>query len=321
VSDDDGDRRLRVFGLELDSEFDIPGLEPVAPTGRDLPHTRLSLTDLKAMDAAWPKSEVRRISEDVVDEGPEPDRTIDAHPTAGYRLFARYFGASVVVPDGSLVRCAPPPIASWRWQRFLVGRVIPLAAVLRGHEVFHASGAVVDDAVIAIVGPTGAGKTSLALQLALQGSAFFTDDVLVLEPDGDGLVAHPGIGVANVRLAEEERVGERFEQEFGTPIGRSGRQKTHYSIPREDRSLPLRAMFFLVPGDAAEAKIRPLPAPEPDRLFASTFIYEIRPPERLVRLLDVSSRLARDVPMYEVHMGRAEPPDALARRIAEQTRS
>jgi hypothetical protein len=310
-----------VFGLELSSEFDIPGLEATTVDDRPFPTTRLTLCDLEALDRRWPADDVQRISEDADEGSGEPDRTIDAHPTAGYRLFARYFGASVVAPDGALIHCAPPPIASWRWQRFLVGRIIPLAALLQGHEVFHASGAVIDDAVVAIVGPTGAGKTSLALQLALRGSAFFTDDVLVLEPEGDGLIAHPGIGVANVRLAEEERVGDRFEQEFGTPIGRSGRQKTHYSIPREDRSLPVRAMFFLAPGEEEKAVFRRLENPEPDRLFASTFIYEIRPPERLIRLLDMCSRLARNVPMYEIRMGRDEPPDALAARIVEMTRS
>jgi hypothetical protein len=125
-----------------------------------------------------------------------PDRTIDFDEELGYRLYARHFGLALINPNGERVLCAPPGAPDWSWQRFLVGRVLPWAALLRGREVFHASAVQVGGRAIAIVAPSGGGKTSLALRLVLRGAGFITDDVLALERTPDGINAYPG---ANIR--------------------------------------------------------------------------------------------------------------------------
>src|SRR3712207_7852895 len=59
---------------------------------------------------------------------------------------------STLFPYTTLFRsCSPPGVAPWRWQRFLVGRILPWAAVLCGLEALHASAVVLDGRAIAFV--------------------------------------------------------------------------------------------------------------------------------------------------------------------------
>ena len=306
--------RGTAFGLRIEADFDIPGL-PFG--GRDLPLAELTLADEAELARAWSAAErhVTRISEEQLGRD-EPDRFIDAHPEAGYRLFARYFGSCLISRDGARLLCVPPPVASWRWQRFLVGRCLPLAAMLRGYEVLHAGAVEIDGGVVAIVGPSGAGKSSLTVHLVLQGASFFTDDVLVLEERAAQLVAHPGFGVVNVRSGEDERLADRHRDALGPHLGRTGRYKHHYGLTPVHGERPLRALYLLSPGPGhGPATITALPEPEPRRLLASAFIRDARSPEHLARLLHVSARLAASVPVFEVALGGDESAAELAARL------
>ena len=305
--------RGTAFGLALEADFAIPGLRP--GDGR-LPVVELTLGDEADLERAWRPAEgnATRISSERFGRG-ELDRTIDAHPDVGYRLFARYFGSALIAPDGARLLCVPPPIESWRWQRFLVGRCLPLAAMLHGYEVFHAGAVEVDGGVIAVIGPSGSGKTSLTLRMALQGARFFTDDVLTVEVLDDRLLAHPGFGVVNVRSTEDDRLEDEERTELGAPLGRTGRDKRHYALAPVTGPRPLRALYFLAPGGGPAAKIVPLPEPEPTRLLTSAFIHDIRPAKHLAHLLDICARLAATIPMFEVSLGRDEDAATLAARL------
>jgi hypothetical protein len=308
--------RGRAFGLAIDSDFGVDGLLPPRD-GAALPAVALRLTDEGAIASAWRPRQSTRVAEEWVGvRGGDPDRTIDASAELGYRLYARYFGLCLIARDGSRLLCAPPPVASWRWQRFLTGRALPIAALLRGYELLHAGAVAVDGGVVAMVGPTGAGKTSLTLHLVPQRAGFFTDDVLVIEATEGGLLAHPGIGVANVRAREHERLGAAARGVLGELLGRTGRDKLHYAVSTVVEPMPLRALYFLRPGaERGIATIRGIHTPEPLRLLTSTFISQIRPPERLASLLDVCARLSASVPMFEVAMGAGEEAAALAARL------
>jgi hypothetical protein len=305
----------RAFGLAIEADFAIPGL--CAGDVDGLPPTVLRLADDAQLALAWRGAgpTAKRISEERIDGG-ELDRSIDAHPELGYRLQARYFGSCLVAPDGSRLLCVPPPVASWRWQRFLVGRCLPLAAMLQGYEVLHAGATEIGDGVVAVIGPRGAGKSSLTLHLALQGASFFTDDVLALAIAEGGVLAHPGFGVVNVRAAEHARLTPRERAALGVLLGQTGRDKRHYALATAAGPRPLRALYFLVPGTGrALATVTPLDAPEPLRLLTSTFIHEIRPPAQLARLLEICALLADRVPMFEIELGGQESAAALAARL------
>jgi hypothetical protein len=194
-----------------------------------------------------------------------------------------------------------------------------MAALLRGYEVLHAGAVAIGDSVVGIVGPTGAGKTSLTVHMALSGGHFFTDDVLALELGGDDddvVLAHPGFGIVNVRSREYSRLDDAAREALGERLGQTGRDKLHYAVDPVESPLPLRVLYFLRPGEGAgTATVRPLTEPEPLRLLTTTFIHEVRAPQHLAQLLDTCARLSASVPMFEVAMGDREDAAALARRL------
>jgi hypothetical protein len=287
-------RRFRAFGLEIDAGFDAPGLTPAhgPPHGRPV---RLDLAAPEEIDRDWPADGAQRVLEERFCDG-SPGRTIDAHPDAGYRLYARHFGLARISPTGAEVLCAPPDDEPWSWQRFLVGRVLPWAAVLRGYEVLHAAALGWRDRAIAIVGATGMGKTSLAVQLVMHRMDFFSDDVLALERAGGEILAHPGAGIASIRDAERDAMPDESWASLGTVLGHSG--KTYLEIGCAARPLPLGALYFLTRGETAS--IEPLTRVDPRLLLSSTFVLGVQTPDRLLNQLETCSAIARAVPVFRL---------------------
>lgn len=309
--------RARAFGLEIDASFAVPGLSPVCAAGPFGPMTRLDLATREEIDAWWSEDGVTRVLEEhSQDEGTDagPSRTIDVHPSLGYRLYARHFGLARISADGASVLCAPPEEeAPWSWQRFLVGRILPWAAVLRGFEVFHASAVAIDGRAIALTGPTGAGKTSLALRLVEQGAAFLTDDVLAVDRHDGELMAHPGAGIASVRPVERAAFSEVAWDGLGTVLGES--DKTYVAVPRVERPLPLTAIFFVGRGDGPA--VEPLASPDPRLLLGSTFVLGVQTPSRLRNQLDVCAAIARTVPAYRLRVAPGVDAATLAEMVRE----
>jgi len=301
------------FGIALDAAFEAPGI-PAGAALEPLPATTVELVDRAVIEDRWRPLE--RDAERLLAEefgGATPARTVDRHPDGGYRLYARHFGLARIATGGERVECAPPGVAAWRWQRFLVGRVLPWAALLRGREVFHASAVRIGDRIYGFVGPTGMGKTSLATRLVLRGAGFVTDDVLAIEV-ADGVVrGHPGACLVAVRPGERAVIDRPDWRRLGTVLGVSG--KTYVQVEREHSALPLGGLFFLhrgTGGPAIEAG-----GVDARALLASTFVVSLAPPERLVRLLDLSATIQATVPLFRARVDDASGADALAEAVME----
>jgi hypothetical protein len=305
--------KARAFGLDINASFPAPGLSPARGPATG-PSTRIDLAPAAEIDRQWPASGARRVLEERFDR-PVPDRTIDAHPRAGYRFYARHFGLARVSPGGARILCSPPDVAPWRWQRFLVGRILPWAAVLRGLEVFHASAVTIDGGALAFIGATGAGKTSLAIRLVARGAGFLTDDVLALDERDGKLRAHAGASIASVRPAERAAIPRPTWRALGSVLGHSG--KTYLSLPRDEGPVPLRGMYFLHGGEGPA--IEPV---EPDArlLLGSTFVLGVQTATRLRNQLDVCAAIAGAVPMFSLRVSRDAGPEESAAAVQEHAR-
>lgn len=278
---------------------------------RDSPCVRVEL-DLDGSacqdDGAWTEL-LRRTA---------PDGTLHASihhdPAQGYRVFFAGYGRYDLAADGSSVVCRPPPgLEAWQWQQFLFGQALPFAAVLNGLEPFHASGVVIEGRVVAFAGGTGAGKSSIALQLAALGARFFTDDVLAVSCHGSETLCHGGPGLANVRDRQLRDRAERGTPPFGGVLG-TDVDSARAIIDTECGPLPLGALYFLERGRGHE-RVYFETSVDPYQLLGHTFNAVVRSPARLTRQLHTCAQLASTASIFRIKAPDRLPADQLAALI------
>jgi hypothetical protein len=294
--------RAAAYGLALAGDEPLLAeLTAAGPTPRRSAVLRTATA--KQLHAAWPADDSRRLST----ETPEPGaaaRTIDEHPRAGWLLDAPGWGCARVTPDGALVECARDDAEDWRWQRFLLGRVLPFAAVAAGLEVLHAAAVVLEGRALAVTGVSGAGKSSVAAALTQRGAQLLTDDVLAVEPGEAGLMAHPGPPLLALR--------DRLEN-VGTVAGEGG-GKSYVTVVAAHEPVELARLAVLRRGpDPGGVVVEPLGRPPARVLLAALFLPELATPARLRGQLEVLEALGGAVEVVEVRSGR----DASAADVAE----
>jgi hypothetical protein len=311
-------RRGRAFGLDLDVWFDCPGLPPapsgLAPGARSV---RVELTS-EPLAATFPSAAAR------LWELESPEGTLYAHfdadPAAGYLLTATGYGSFVIGPEGTRVLCAPESDAepAWRWQRYLVGQVLPFVAVLHRMEVFHASVMVVGDIAVAFLGASGAGKSSIAAACALRGARYLADDVMAVEGDRGRepeVYAHPGFGLASLRRDLAQRLDRDALARLGTPVGED-EDALRLEIDVAPNPVPIACAYFLDRrDDGAAAAIEACNPVEPRLLLASSYNFVLRDPDRLTRQLDVCAHMAHRIPMFRLPVVPGMGPFQVAERV------
>ena len=302
------------FGLSLELEEGIEAGELPEGSGAAGPPTHVRLAAQGELDARWPAERARTTRE--VREAERLLLAVARAPDCGYLLTIPALGRFLISIDGDEVACEP---AAQDWIRALTAQALPLAATVRGLEPFHASAVVFDGSALAIAGAGGLGKTSLAAHLVGAGAELLTDDVLVVEPDEDGLRAHPGAGWLRLRSAEAGRVlalyGGRFQ-----PV-RPGDERAQFAVPSCDEHAPLRALYLLRRGTTTPLDIEPLEAVPPAELLGATYNLSVREPDRLNRQLDLCQRLARVLPIFRLHVRPGVGAESLASRVADHFRA
>jgi hypothetical protein len=280
--------RATVFGLDVSANVHLPFLQhaPATPTGH-----RLEISVVAgAATPDWPDS-----AELVCDQR-EPDGTvsfrIEAHPEAGYLIWGPAHGSHLLSPDGQRALCIPGGCTADAWQRLLIAQVLPFAALLRGLEVFHASAVISDGGAVALVGPSRAGKTSVAVDLCRRGASFLADDVLAVERAGEELLGHPGIPVAGLDHAEARRLEEAGDPLRGEVVAINARERL-VRVRGTAAPAPLSALFFLDRRPDTFGRPRFEPAVNAQSLLSATFNSVLASPERLRGLLEVCALAAR----------------------------
>jgi hypothetical protein len=305
------------FGLPVALGFPVVGL-PTTSCGRDRTPLVVIASGRDALDARWRGAEAEAVYGRRFPDG-RVAMLIQRNRRDGHRIWAAGYGTYVVAPQLAELECAPPSdVEPWQWQRFLIGQVLPLVALLRGFEVLHASAVAVEDRVVAFVGAVGAGKSSVAIQLMLRSGGFFCDDVLSLELEGGGVRAHPGPAVANLRPSEARLLRERGALDPLRIVGRDA-SGLRAVVPREERPLPLDRIYFLDRGwSGTELALHE--TNDPRLLIGATFNLSIRSPERLARQLEVSSRVAATARMFRARIPARLGAAELAERIEAHVR-
>jgi hypothetical protein len=300
------------FGLTLRSGFELPGLEPGEgrPQGSRL--VELAMAEGVEEPVAW---------EERLQEWHYPDGTlgltIDRHRQRGYRFYLYSAGVFELSADGGRVLCRLDPdfADQWHWRRYLIGQVLPFAALLQGLEVFHASAVEIGGGAVLLAGGSGLGKSTLALNMHLAGAGFLADDSLAVESLDGRLVAHPAIATAKVRqvargLLREDRHGALVETVS------EDEHETRFLVRTAAGPLPLAVVCMLELGEepgtleVAEGKA------DPWELLGSTFNSLVGEESRLQAQLELCARIAKEVRFLRLRVG-PQPEAAAAQTLVE----
>jgi len=173
-------------------------------------------------------------------------------PTARYRVIG---GRRIVVQV--------EPGASERDVRlYLLGTVLGALCHQRRLTPLHATALEVDGRAIAVAGPSGVGKSTLAAQFQARGGAVLADDLCVVKVAADGgPMVRPGL--ARVKLWGDSLALAGLA---GSGWPRIGDDIEKFSVPVDaaavGRARPLRRLYVLRSGTGQTAEIRRLTGPE-----------------------------------------------------------
>ena len=288
-----GPYRGTVFGLYVASDWPLTGFTADGPApGPPARVTRVRRAGAAEIEDAWALS-AEAILEHRSDEG---DVTFTVARSADhYRFWLEDFGRYLVTTDGTEISCERGAASPERHERFVLAHALPVAAILRGYEVLHASAIAGDGAAAAFVGASGAGKTGIATRLVARGAGFLTDDVLAVEPVDDHVRAHPGPAFMSIRRDDAAMIAE-IGGRLGDAAGAT--DKVHVSPPRRGPASPLRVIYHIRWGDTFE--IAALEPAQLHRVLALSFVPYLTTPERLMRHLAISQLLGAGVAQFRL---------------------
>jgi hypothetical protein len=285
---DDHDHAAFGLTLRVDPRISIPGLGLRLSPELGQPPTRVRL-DPDELHERWRNLATKPVRTRELHAGGTLARTVDFAEPAGYLLWARDHGRVLISPDGLELLCEPDP-TNKGWASIVCSQALPLAATLRGFEMFHACGVVLDGRALLIAGPSGAGKSSLAAALVRAGRRLLSDDVVALRLRGGALTAYAGPVALQLREDEDKRLSAEERAALGRPE-QVGAGKHRYLGSHVTEPVPLGSLF-LIERSAAEPAAERLEAASPFELLASTFNLAVRTPTRLRYQLDVVSAIA-----------------------------
>jgi hypothetical protein len=164
------------------------------------------------------------------------------------------------IEDGKAITINPLPTVDEGLLRAYIGGVM-MAILLyqRGLLILHASAVQVANQVVAFLGMSGAGKSSLAAALDAQGYSIITDDVLALRIHGQGIEAIPGF--PQIKLPQTSATTLGHDLDTLVPLHQA-EEKLGYRLGKAfpTRAMPLQGVYFLATGDSMA--ITPMPPQE-----------------------------------------------------------
>ena len=228
----------RAFGLKLRATECVPGLtpEPRPLTPDAFVWLNGCLPELDALPG-----ELRYSGEEI--DGVPGVQVWTLADGSHFRM--RYADGTEFVVDAHGTQVwgtSPPPATIADTATYLLGPVLGFLLRLRGTTCLHASAVALADRAVALVGPAGAGKSTVAAAFCRAGHRVMADDVVPLVVEEGGILAQPAY--SQLRLWPD-----MVSLLFGTPD----------ALPRLTPSWDKRALD-LAATDCFERQPRPLAA-------------------------------------------------------------
>jgi hypothetical protein len=185
-------------------------------------------------------------------------------------------------------------------EHLYINQMVPLALSRQGRPTFHASVVTVLGGVVAFLGKSGMGKSTLAASFALNGSSFLSDDALLIEETKSGCEVQPSH--PSIRLWEDS-VDELVETNNPRSIPISYSDKARLlageALAFSTDQLPLLAAYLLESNDATEVSIRTLSGLDRHMAWVhNSFLLDIEDPDLLKQHFDWTHRIANAVPTF-----------------------
>ena len=265
------------------------------------------------------------ISADLNEDG-VPVFRVSRLPDSNHYLIAYCDGTMIVVDDlGRRVWATwPESLTVEDTATYLLGPILGVVLRLRGVTCLHASAVAVDDKAIALVGTSGAGKSSTAAAFARLGFPVLSDDVVALTDLGDGFAVQPAY--PRIRLWPES-VASLFGSADALPRITTNWDKCFldlnspgYRFQREP--MPLAAVYFL--GERCTSAVEHRIVAEIPRLglmtlVSDTYATNFQDKPRRAKEFELLGRLVENVPLRRVTPSSdfARIPDLCAAIVAD----
>ncbi|MES2785447.1 MAG: hypothetical protein V4684_08285 [Pseudomonadota bacterium] len=183
--------------------------------------------------------------------------------------------------DGTMVQVWPAEgLSAPTLEHLYLNQVLPLALSRQGKLVLHGSAISLSLGAVAFLGRSGRGKSTLAASFAARGSAFLTDDSLLLEKTDAGYMVQPAH--PSIRLWDDSREALIAKSAVIAPsiqYAPKSRVLSDDSLPFCEAARPLRHIYFLGDRNATEVLIEPLrPVEALIELVNNSFMLDIETP-------------------------------------------
>jgi len=230
-----------VYGIRLDSDVLLPELTPYSGSEHEpqaVMRVRLQIARLIEFDP-----DAVFLRHDNIDG---QEWLICATTRGGYLLRFPGLADFFVSEGGDEIECCGLCDATSRdmLRHLLLDAVIPRVLDLRGLEAIHATAVAIDGGACAFLGPTGAGKSTLATSLVRSGALLLGDDCVVLCSARE-IVLTPGY--AGTRLWGDSLDALGIYPARSETIGDDGWKRRVPDLRRNfaTESLPLKQIYRL----------------------------------------------------------------------------
>lgn len=243
----------------------------------------------------------------------------------GERFLLRFWGLAdfSISGDGRQIDAWPAPSTQPETLRhLLLDHVLPRVLAHQGRTVLHAGGVQVGDGAIAFVGSSGSGKSTLAASFHAAGFALLCDDGLVLQQDGDAILAVPTYPSLRLWPQSIESLYRKAPALASMAHYSSKQRIVLEDVPNRAR-LPLTSVYVLEPSECAEISLQRLSPQEACMsIIRHSFQLHVTDRTRLANAFVEASRLAAHLPVFSLSYPRdfarlPEVHDAIGATVAK----